>query len=674
MARATEASVRGRFDGARFSHDGTSARMYREAEHFFVELTEGNRPTQRHEVGFTFGVTPLQQYLVAAEGGRLQALRVAWDTRPAEVGGQRWFHLLSNEKIGSGDPLHWAGPEFTWNHQCADCHATNVRRGWDDQVGAYATEYDELGVGCEACHGPGSLHVSGAGTGKLVPMPREIVSAPRIWQFEEGARIATLASDRAPADATQACAACHARRGDLGPSASDETFEDRYRLALLEDGLYFPDGQIREEVFVYGSFLLSKMHGAGVVCADCHDPHRGDLRRRGNDLCNTCHRAEAFDHKAHHLHPAGTPGSACVDCHMPERLYMEVDGRRDHRFGVPQPELTQTVGVPNQCDGCHPGRGTECAVAALAARTSSWKAPTWPARLVAARSMQRGGFEGLAVIFGDETVPPVVRATAVAELSAYPWPQTVEILAREVGHISPLVRRAVAEAALGLPPDRRIAIVERLLRDDVRSVRVAAGRATLEVDPTDLPAALRAARGQALGEYEAARTYDSDRAAGLVDLAHVAGMRGKVETARSLLERAIDREPAFTAAYVNLADLHRAGDDDAQAEAVLRAGLGKVADPAAVEHALGLTLVRRKRMDDALALLARAYEHQPENAQYGYVYAVALSEGDLGQAIKVLEGLLASRTGDLQLLGALADYLERAGRGAQARKLLREVQ
>ena len=130
-------------------------------------------------------------------------------------------------------------------------------------------------------------------------------------------------------------------------------------------------------------------------------------------------------------------------------------------------------------------------------------------------------------------------------------------------------------------------------------------------------------------EYLQARAFNADRGDGLVDLAHVAVLAGDVKHAEENLREALDIDPTFTAAYVNLADLYRGQQRDEEAAAILRAGLDRAADRPAVEFALGLTLVRLGKHSEALAHLRRAYELRPETIRFGYVYSVALFDGCL---------------------------------------------
>src|SRR3989304_2758946 len=121
----------------------------------FRVATDGPGGSGEFEVAYVFGVEPLQQYLLALPRGRLQALTVAWDTRPKAQSGQRWFHLYPDEVIAPDDPLHWTGRLQNWNLMCAECHSTALEKGYDFESDTYETTWSEIDVSCEACTGPG---------------------------------------------------------------------------------------------------------------------------------------------------------------------------------------------------------------------------------------------------------------------------------------------------------------------------------------------------------------------------------------------------------------------------------------------------------------------------------------------------------------------------------------
>ncbi|MEK7317303.1 MAG: cytochrome c3 family protein, partial [Candidatus Eisenbacteria bacterium] len=364
MMVATAESVLGDFADATFTHQGVTSRFYRREGRYFV-ATEGTdgRPGE-FEIAYTFGVRPLQQYLVPFPGGRLQALPVAWDTAR-----RRWFHLYPDQKIPPADWLHWTRNGQNWNGMCAECHSTNLRKNYDPESATYATTWSDLNVGCEACHGPASSHLAWA---KKPPEERQAA--------DRGLVVATrgISARRT----VELCAACHSRRAELGDyDHAAANLLDQMLPSLLDEGLYEADGQQKDEVYTYGSFVQSRMYARGLHCGDCHDPHAAKLRAPGNTGCVRCHNPagaalregidgagllrKEYDSPSHHFHRAGERGSACVDCHAPPRTYMIVDPRHDHSFRIPRPDLTATTGSPNACNGCHANRSTAWASASV---------------------------------------------------------------------------------------------------------------------------------------------------------------------------------------------------------------------------------------------------------------------------------------------------------------------
>jgi hypothetical protein len=162
MQVADDSAVLGDFDGASYTHFGVTSRFFRRDGSFYVRTDGPDGRLADYQIQYTFGADPLQQYLVEFPDGRAQVLGLCWDARPAAEGGQRWFHIYPDEPIPHGDALHWTGPSQNWNHMCAECHSTDLRKGYLAAEDRFETTWAELDVSCEACHGPGSLHVAWA--------------------------------------------------------------------------------------------------------------------------------------------------------------------------------------------------------------------------------------------------------------------------------------------------------------------------------------------------------------------------------------------------------------------------------------------------------------------------------------------------------------------------------
>jgi predicted CXXCH cytochrome family protein len=352
-------SVLGDFNDASFEHFGTTSRFFTRDGQYFVETDNASGELQTFPVAYTFGWYPLQQYLIGFPDGRLQALSISWDSRPAAQGGQRWYHLYPDEEISHQDPLHWTGSFQNWNSRCAACHSTELVKGYSQQDDRYQTRWKELNVGCEACHGPGSRHLAWANGQRSLDNSGLATRVGALWQPVVGARPAAAQAAQTRTTLSgqlNACGGCHSRRGELGQPDITADFFDNFTLSPLVEGLYFADGQMHEEVYEVGSFLQSRMHQNHVSCTNCHEPHSSRLRVTGNGLCLQCHEAPKFQSRDHFFHTPDSAGAQCVNCHMPERTYMGVDSRRDHSFRIPDPIASLRFGVPNACTQCHTDR------------------------------------------------------------------------------------------------------------------------------------------------------------------------------------------------------------------------------------------------------------------------------------------------------------------------------
>ncbi len=330
MDHATDASVLGDFDNAAFEHFGVPSRFYRRDGKFLVETDGPDGKLAEFEIRYTFGVYPLQQYLIAFPDGRLQALGIAWDSRPKDKGGQRWFSLYPNEPIPHDDVLHWTKLNQNWNFMCAECHSTGVRKTYDATADTFATSWAEISVGCETCHGQGSAHVAWAKAHEGWTAPRgDRDPMGLVVRFDERAS-RTWAIDPATGNAVpsagpatlrkevETCGLCHARRGQIAEDwVPGRWLSDTHVVEPLSRGLYFADGQMEDEVYNYGSFKQSKMFAKGVTCSDCHDPHSAKLKLPGDGVCLQCHAPDTYAVAAHTRHEGVNPPVGCPDCHMP---------------------------------------------------------------------------------------------------------------------------------------------------------------------------------------------------------------------------------------------------------------------------------------------------------------------------------------------------------------------
>ena len=397
MATATAATVRGDFNDTVFKHQGVTSRFFRQGDKFFVHTDGPDGKLADFEIAYTFGVEPLQQYLIALPGGRLQPLQIAWDTRA-----RRWFHLLPNEKAPPGDVLHWTGRYQTANTMCIACHTTGFEKRYDAASDSFASTWKEPNVSCQSCHGPGERHAQWArlkADGQTLPtLPGEpyglvvdfkAAGAPRTGG---GLRRLPFAARRAHG---------HARAGPAAPGplpaepAAGRPVPPRRPAARrgLRRRLVPAEQDVRQGRGLHR--LPQRAHRQTQARRQCglHAVPRDRRRTRSSPSA-----AGAYDTPAHHFHKQGSAGAQCVACHMPSKTYMQIQARPDHSLRVPRPDLSVKLGTPNACTQCHADKPAQWA----ADRVAAWygperrQEPHYGEAFAAARAGQPGANEALA--------------------------------------------------------------------------------------------------------------------------------------------------------------------------------------------------------------------------------------------------------------------------------------
>lgn len=474
------------FDDTEFRHDGTITRFRIEEGGYYINVTEKDGVATDYKVHSVAGIEPLQQYLLETEPGKIQSFDVVWDTV-----GREWYHLYPDQDLPPDDGLHWTGPYKNWNARCAECHATGFEKNYSPVDLTYSSVQAETGVGCEACHGPGSAHLDwAAGRAPAEPFTGLTDYALTIDNGAGGEVV------------LQQCASCHSRReahfdGNPRPGTP---YADAYSLALLRPGSYHADGQILDEVYVYGSFLQSKMYARGVTCSNCHDAHTAELKADGNGVCTQCHAPagnpsfptlanKMYDDPSHHFHAAGTEGAQCKSCHMIERVYMGVDGRRDHSFRIPRPDLSIETDSPNSCTDCHADKSSVWAAAAIEQwyPDSVHRGPHYGQTLAAGRRDPVSARGSLAELAENTQEPGIVRATALWLLEQAQDSQIATRLEPLLDDPDPVVRAAASGVHASAAPQLRGQRLERALEDPVRTVRIEAAKTLITVPPDSLP-------------------------------------------------------------------------------------------------------------------------------------------------------------------------------------------
>ncbi|WP_408918136.1 tetratricopeptide repeat protein [Bradyrhizobium arachidis] len=676
MQHATAASVLGNFDDNSFDYFGVHSRFFKKDSKFFVETDGPDGKLATFEVKYTFGIYPLQQYLSEFPDGRIQALSIAWDSRPKDQGGQRWFHLYPNEEIKHDDVLHWTKLNQNWNFMCAECHSTGVQKNYDATNDSFHTTWTEISVGCEACHGKGSRHINWA-------------HSQRSWFGKDDdprKGLAVLLNERdgvawhpdpktgnpqhsiaaaLPRREVETCGLCHARRGEFSEDwVPGQPLSDTHAVSLLARGLYYADGQMRDEVYNYGPFKQSKMFQAGVTCSDCHEPHAAKLRAPGDGVCLQCHASDKYEVASHNRHEGVTPAVACASCHMPASTYMVVDKRHDHSLRIPRPDLSVKLGTPNACNDCHADQSAQWAADAIERWHGSVRKgfQNYAEAFQASWADRADATTLLAVVAASPTASAIARASALSELHSRVSPANIELARKGLADPDPMVRVAALGMLDGLPGERIWPLVSSLLSDPSRGVRIRAMSVLAAVPPANLPAPGRAPFERAAAEFVAAQRLNADRPEARSTLGNFYASRRLTADAESEYKAALRLSPQYSPAAINLADLYRQLGRDAEGESVLRTAITSSRRDGGLHHALGLTLTRQKRLNDALSEFRTASELEPDRSRYAYVYAVALhSSGHIGDSTNVLKENLTRHPGDRDTLLALITFSRDAG-------------
>ena len=642
MRHAEPDAVLGNFDNANFDFNGKTNRFFMKDQQYWVNIEGSDGEFHDYQISYTFGFYPLQQYMVKFPDGRVQLIPFAWDSRPKQDGGQRWYHLYPEQD--NTDEFFWTNSGQNWNYMCADCHSTQLKKNYDAQANRYDSTWSEINVGCEACHGGGSEHISWAKDKVKNALPHAGFDASlgkAVIAWEPKTSKHTLQPSKLVATKqTEVCAQCHSRRIQLNEDKNHLSTHvyDKYMVSLITPELYHDDGQIFDEDYVYGSFLQSKMHQKGVVCSNCHNPHSTKLVMPREVLCNQCHIAENYTSQNHSFHAADKPGGQCVDCHMPETTYMQVDDRRDHSWPIPRPDLSKNIGTPNVCTQCHNDKSDQWAIDTLA----TWF-PSSPYQgqqhfgvaFYAADTGYQAAGDALSYITQDIKQSEIIRASALQRLNRYPGQNSIVALARAIKNDNPMLRLGVVQGSAPYPFNDRWQILAPLLQDPILSVRTETASALARYW-SQMSSEQRTALQPALDEYITIQKFNADRGFGRTNLGNVYRALGKLPQAIVEYQGAIAIEPIYANSYVALAETYRAQHNEALAVQTLAQGLEHQPKSALLHYSSALAQIRANQKPTAAKHLKRATELEPQNPQYWYVYGLALESVNLQQASQAL--------------------------------------
>ncbi|WP_299570632.1 multiheme c-type cytochrome [uncultured Shewanella sp.] len=638
MRHASVESVLGDFNNATLAVNEQTHRFFKKGTDYWVNTIGPDGKFHDYQISYTFGYEPLQQYMVKFPDGRVQLIPLAWDSRDKSKGGQVWFHLYPYMEVH--DEFFWTNNGQNWNYMCADCHSTNVNKNYDSKTNTYDTTWSEINVACEACHGPASDHI------KWSKQPIEQNSnmgfnrnlAPKVgsWEFNKGKKI-LKPKQLSDSDQLNTCGQCHSRRAQLNNNHDHlkSDFFDKYMLNAITPELYYPDGQIYDEVFVLGSFKQSKMHKAGVVCTDCHNPHSNKLVAPKEAICFKCHVPNEYTAAKHSQHQEGSEASLCVTCHMPKTTYMEIDPRADHSFQIPRPDISQQIGTPNVCTSCHTKETNQWAINALAKQfpNSSYQQSD---HFAIAFAQAGAGIpisgDSLSYIAQNSLEANIIRASALSRMDRFPGQNAMVAIMRGIKHQDPQIRIGAIAGSAAYPFEDRWQIISPLLQDPVFAVRTETAGA-LVINWQNMNANQQALLTPALNEYIEIQQFNSDRGFGLMNLANIHRAKGEVKLAELTYLKAIEIEPIFATSYVNLADLYRQLGDDDKSLVLLKKGIKNQPQSATLRYSAGLNLYRQQQLKYAIDYFTQATEIEATNAQYWYVLGLAQEKINVSKAM-----------------------------------------
>ncbi len=616
MTIADSTTVLADFNNVTFNHKGVQSSFYKKGSEYFVNTEGPDGKYYDYKIEYTFGYTPLQQFIVKFPDGGYQCLLTAWDTVE-----KKWFHLQPNLDIKHDEWLHWTKGSMRWNTMCADCHSTNLQKNFDSKSNTYNTKYSEINVSCEACHGPAQEHVNFyESSSKGIP--------PKMYIGD------TLASK----ELVDKCARCHSRRNQITKEFNYKgSFYDHYFPSLLVDPVYELDGQIKDEDYVYGSFAQSKMYHNSVSCNNCHDVHSLKLKQEGNGLCLSCHLPK-YDSTSHHFHEMNTEGAQCINCHMQGKFYMVNDYRRDHSFRVPRPDQTIKYNVPNACNTCHKDKDAKWASDFIISKYGEKRIDHFSDHLL------KGYFEnveGFYDLFSNPIYPEIARATALSQYSSsLLTEEQMNNIVLFLKDSSALVRTEAIRSLDKLGVAQFASSVLPLLDDPVRGVRISAARYLINVGQgsTTLNAFIKAKE-----ELLEALDMNADFASGQHDIALYYQAIGNTDLAISAYQKAIEIDNYYNMSRMNLALLYYNKGMIDQSEKLYLKVIEQEPEYGYSYYLLGLLYHEKGDLNNALKYLEIASEKTPLNINAIYNYSILLQQ--LKQFQKSLEsttkGLIA---------------------------------
>ncbi|MEP1487216.1 MAG: tetratricopeptide repeat protein [Algibacter sp.] len=594
MQIVSDSSILGDFNNVKFKSQDVTSHFFKNGDDYFVNTEGPDGDYHDYKIEYTFGITPLQQYIVKFPDGHFQCLRTAWDSKK-----NIWFDLYPDFKVVHSEWLHWSRGGLNWNNMCSDCHSTNVRKNYDKATHSYNTKYAIINVSCEACHGPGKTHVEQVNLlGKDYKVSNDL----------------KMTVDTEPKDLVDQCARCHMRREQISEHYNFEgSMLDHYFPQLITENIYHPDGQILDEDYVYGSFVQSKMYHNNVTCINCHDAHSLKLKFDGNNLCLQCHVPETYNTPSHHFHSNNTEGAKCINCHMTGKYYMGNDFRRDHSFRISRPDQSIKYGTPNACVQCHTDKDNQWAWNNFVKLYGKPKRKHFSDLLVPGLLGDENGFDYLLELAKDTIYPEMARASAVRSMTNYLDNESINSMLSFLDDESPLIKGATLDAFSEINSTDYVRYFLPLLLDEKRSVRVKAFFVLAPLDEMLIPEKYKVVYKKVKKEFETNLNVTSDFVGGRIKKANYYLKKGDLITAIKGYEDALKIDNINNIVRTNLANLYYRNNDFKKAEDAFKTIIEQEPDYGQTYYSYGLLLAELNRVEAAIIQMQLAIKHMPDN-------------------------------------------------------------
>jgi Tfp pilus assembly protein PilF len=662
MDIATDSSVLGNFKNVEVELNGKKHKFYKRDGKFFVYTQGVGGKMTEFQITHTFGIRPLQQYLIPFEKGKYQCLPIAWDTNK-----KRWFDMAGMvyrpDELKSDNWFYWTNQSQNWNGMCAECHSTNLQKKYNLEDDSFNTTWSDIDVNCEACHGPGSDHLDWA----------KLPEGARDYNGNMGLVLKT--SGTTSKQFIESCAPCHSRRTSFGPNNhTDSEYYNNHRPQNISPSLYYADGQILDEDYEFASFTQSKMYMNDVKCSDCHDSHSLKFKFEGNALCTQCHRSEEFDTFQHHFHKykneSGSPvknkfgeiipvgeGVLCVNCHMPGKYYMGIDWRRDHSIRIPRPDISIKYNTPNACNDCHADKNFQWSEDYIKKYFGERKKHTYGFTLADGFLQKEGADTSLIKLIKSDLYPEIVRATAIQYLSAYDNPKAISTIQEMLNSPEPIIRERAIDAFNSNNPEVLAKGLIPLLDDPIKMVRIAAASKLSPLAKENFTDDQYKTLTAVLEEYLNTLKYTADFPTGKYNLGNFYSNKGEHITAEKFYNDAIKTDSLLFPAKSNLALLYYNNGELKKAEKIFLDLIKKHPEYTEGNYYLGLLYAEQKKYKESADVLEKASTKPGVNPRI--YYNLGLIYQYLNNGAKAESSLMKAYSlspNEFDVMYALADF------------------